>query len=96
MTALPSRAESFGMAVIESWACGTPAVVLRDSGGPAEIVHEGVGVVSEETAEAFAEALARALDLAAEPDVAERCRAEATRYDWRTAVVPAMERVYAG
>ncbi|HMC71981.1 MAG TPA: glycosyltransferase family 4 protein, partial [Mycobacteriales bacterium] len=64
VTALPSRAESFGMAVIESWACGTPAVVLRDSGGPAEIVHEGVGVVSEETAEAFAEALARALDLA--------------------------------
>lgn len=95
-TVLPSRAESFGMAVIESWACGTPVVVLRDSGGPAEIVHDGVGVLSDATPEALADALARGIDLATDSGTAERCRAEATRYDWRTAVVPAMERVYAG
>ncbi len=33
--------EAFGMVVIESLACGTP-VICRDSGGPAEIIKNGV------------------------------------------------------
>ncbi len=36
-----SERESFGQTILESLACGTP-VIARDSGGPADIVIEGV------------------------------------------------------
>lgn len=62
---LPSRHESFGIAVIEALACGKPCVVTR-CGGPEEIVSGEVGrVVEKENPEALAEALidvARNLD----------------------------------
>lgn len=37
----PSPLESFGFAVVESMACGTPVIALRGSGGPEEIIRHG-------------------------------------------------------
>ena len=38
----PSTTETYGQAVLESMACGTPAIV-SDQGGPAELVREANG-----------------------------------------------------
>lgn len=39
---LPSAHESFGMVMVEAMACGTPVAALQGSGGPDEIVENGV------------------------------------------------------
>jgi glycosyltransferase involved in cell wall biosynthesis len=41
--ALPSEDEAFGVAYVESLACGVPAVGLETEGGPAEIAHRSIG-----------------------------------------------------
>jgi glycosyltransferase involved in cell wall biosynthesis len=87
VTALPSTAESFGMALTESLACGTPGVARRDGGGPAEILTEETGVLYDDDLTA---ALAEAID----GRDAEACRARALDFDWGTRVVPALERLY--
>jgi glycosyltransferase involved in cell wall biosynthesis len=91
VTALPSTAEAFGMALTESLACGTPGVARVDGGGPAEILRPGTGELCEGTPEALAEALQKAM---ATSDPAA-CRARAEEFDWRTRVVPMLEQVYA-
>lgn len=93
VTVLPSTAESFGMAVVESLASGTPAVVLRDSGGPAEIVTPGTGVVADPRQ--LVEALAEALELSQQPRTVAACRERARAFDWDAAVVPALLELYA-
>lgn len=51
---LPSAHESFGMVIVEAMACGTPVVALAGSGGPDEIIEDGVtGILA--TKETFAE-----------------------------------------
>lgn len=96
-TVLPSRAESFGMTVVESMASGTPAVVLREGGGPPEIVDsEAVGRHADDDADDLARALGEALELAQRAGTADACRARARQFDWDDAVVPAMQRVYEG
>ena len=95
VTALPSHAESFGMVVVESFACGTPAVVLADSGGPATIVTPRTGRAVEATPEGLADGLRDGLRLARADGTVEACRARAADFDWDTAVVPALEEVYA-
>ena len=37
----PALWDGFGYAVVEAMACGTPPIVLANSGGPAEIVEDG-------------------------------------------------------
>jgi phosphatidylinositol alpha-mannosyltransferase len=97
VTVLPSHAESFGMTVVESLASGTPAVVLAEGGGPAEIIDDvQVGRRAEATAAGLAAACAEALELAVRPGTAAACRERAAAYDWDLAVVPELERVYAG
>jgi glycosyltransferase involved in cell wall biosynthesis len=93
VTVLPARAEAFGLALVESLACGTPVVALNQ-GGPLDIVQPGIGVLCDETAEDLARACEEALDLAAQHDIVERCRDAAMAWDWRTAIVPEMERIY--
>ena len=96
VTVLPSRAESFGMALVESLASGTPVVALRDGGGPAEIVNSAsIGRLADGTAEDLARACAEALELARLASTVDACRARAADYDWDSVVVPALERVYA-
>lgn len=44
----PSPLESFGFVVIESMACGTPVVALKGSGGPEDIISNGIdGILTE-------------------------------------------------
>jgi phosphatidylinositol alpha-mannosyltransferase len=94
VTVLPSTAESFGMTVVESLASGTPAVVLKSGGGPAEIVTPGTGVLADP--EHLTEALGEALELSRRPGTVAACRDRARAFDWDTAVVPALLAVYAG
>lgn len=92
-TVLPSTGEAFGIVVVESLASGTPVVTLDDA-GPAELVSPGVGATARAAPESLAEACARALDLSQEPGIAERCRAAAEPHDWRTGVIPKLEKIY--
>ena len=73
---LPSRAESFGMVLVEALACGTPVVATR-CGGPEEIVNDQVGVlVPPEDPEALARGIEHVLEHGADYDPA-RLRAHA-------------------
>lgn len=39
---LPSAHESFGMVMVEAMSCGTPVAALKGSGGPDEIIQNGI------------------------------------------------------
>lgn len=66
----PAKAEDFGFVTVEAFAARKAVVTCTDSGGPAELVRDGVhGFVTEPTAEALAVALARLGD-----DEAMACR----------------------
>jgi phosphatidylinositol alpha-mannosyltransferase len=96
-TVLPSTHDSFGMALIESQACGTPLVVSTH-GAPQELVEPGrTGELCEAgDARSFAAAACRALALARQPDTVAHCRAAARRFDWDAAVAPLCEGLYQG
>lgn len=96
VTVLPSVNEAFGMALVESLACGTPIVALADGGGPLDFIEPGVGVTSEPSAAGLAEACEHAMELARRPETIEACRAVAARYDWDRAIVPRLEAIYRG
>ena len=96
VTSLPSRGDSFGMVLLESLACGTPIVVTSD-GAPPELVTDGTGVVvSPDDPEALAVGLLEAIELAADPATAPRCRATAAPFAWETGIAPQLEVIYAG
>ncbi|HEY3381471.1 MAG TPA: glycosyltransferase family 4 protein [Vicinamibacterales bacterium] len=66
----PAKAEDFGFVTVEAFAARKPVVTCTDSGGPAELVHDGVeGFVTAPAPEALASALAR---LAADETLAAR------------------------
>ena len=83
LTVLPSvnRQEAFGIALVESMACGTPVVASRLP-GVEEVAAEGGLLAEPGDAASLADAVARALEPGALPrgePLAERIRA---RYDW--------------
>jgi glycosyltransferase involved in cell wall biosynthesis len=56
----PPVQEDYGFVTVEAFASGKPVVTCRDSGGPAELVHDGVhGFVCDPTPQALAAALRR-------------------------------------
>ena len=97
VTCLPSMHDSFGMALVESLACGTP-LVTTTHGAPPELVRTGVTgeVCRPEDPASLAEACLRALRLSRDPATVEACRSSAERYDWDLALAPLCERLYAG
>lgn len=93
-TVLPSIDEAFGLALVESLACGTPIVGCDHAGIP-ELIRPNVGALAQpHDPHALAEACLVALALATETDIVERCREVARVHDWDAAVAPAIERVY--
>ena len=75
-----SERESFGQTLLESLACGTP-VIARDSGGPADIVIDGVNgsLVAHDTPQEMATALWQHFTGATDYQP-EACRASALRF----------------
>ncbi|WP_297116989.1 glycosyltransferase [uncultured Porphyromonas sp.] len=75
-----SESESFGQTLLESLACGTP-VIARDSGGPADIVIDGVNgaLVAHDAPQAMAAALWKHFTGATDYQP-EACRASALRF----------------
>src|SRR5260370_15357417 len=68
---LPSRAESFGMGLVDALACGTPVVATR-CGGPEAIVSAEVGIlVPPEDPQALAAGIAQVLDRRTDYDPAK-------------------------
>ncbi|MFZ3043908.1 MAG: glycosyltransferase family 1 protein [Minisyncoccia bacterium] len=69
----PSRTETFGLVVLEAFACGIPTAA-HDVMGPKDIITEGKdGYLSEDLAEAALKCLALS---------PEDCRATAEQYSW--------------
>jgi phosphatidyl-myo-inositol alpha-mannosyltransferase len=97
VTCLPSTFDSFGMALLESLACGTPIVATTHS-APKELVVPGITgeLCGPEDPEDLAEALLRALHLAESSGIAARCRAWAERYGWDRGLAPLCEALYRG
>jgi glycosyltransferase involved in cell wall biosynthesis len=84
----PPLEEDYGFVTAEAFASAKAVVTCRDSGGPAELVEDGVnGLVSEPTPEALARSLRRAVE---EPGLAEamgqRALQSAARLKWADAV----------
>ncbi|WP_369198637.1 glycosyltransferase [Streptomyces djakartensis] len=79
----PGPAETFGLAALESMACGTPVVASASSALP-ELVG-AAGAVAADHGVAFADAADRLLDRP-EADRREAARARAECFGWDTAV----------
>ena len=95
VTCLPSTHDSFGMALLESLACGTPLVTTTHS-APQELVTEGVTgeLCAAHDPAALAAACLRALELARRPGTVDACRAAAGPFDWDAGLAPLCERLY--
>lgn len=96
VTCLPSTHDSFGMALLESLACGTPIVASTHS-APRELVDEGITgeLCPPGDPPALAAACLRALELTHRPGTVAACRASAEPYDWTQGIAPRCERLYA-
>ncbi|QBS43995.1 glycosyltransferase [Nocardia sp. CS682] len=89
----PSPAETFGLAVLESLACGTP-VVVPDAGAARELVDApGSGVVSDGTPPGLAAGVRQLLTVPA-PQRRHAARLAAERFPW-SATVSSMLALYA-
>ena len=80
VSALPSLAEAFGLVVVESLACGTPAVGSGDAGIAEILDRPEVGRLFEGGEDELARALLEALELAEDDGTRERCRARAADF----------------
>ncbi|GAB2973807.1 glycosyltransferase family 4 protein [Actinotalea caeni] len=82
--AVPSRAEAFGIVVLEGWRAGVP-VVATTRGGPADLVRDGEDgwLADPEDTEAFAAALrAAVLDRDAAARIGRAGRARVQEFTW--------------
>jgi glycosyltransferase involved in cell wall biosynthesis len=97
ITCLPSTHDSFGMALLESLACGTPIVATTHS-APKELVTPGLtGELCEpDDPRGLAEACLQAFALTRRTSTASACRESATPYDWDAGLAPLCEALYAG
>lgn len=77
-------AETFGLAVLEALACGTP-VVTSNRGGAHELVDETSGEYGPPTAEGIADATQRLIERLG-PDLRAAARARAEQYTWQASI----------
>jgi glycosyltransferase involved in cell wall biosynthesis len=84
----PPFEEDFGFVTAEAFASARAVVTCRDSGGPAELVEEGVnGLICEPTPEALGVALRRVMDdRALAETMGARARDTAAKMSWSDAV----------
>jgi glycosyltransferase involved in cell wall biosynthesis len=82
------RAEDFGLVTVEAFASGKAVITCRDSGGPAELVDDGVnGFVVEPTPEAVAGAIGQVMgDRALAERLGAAALATSARRSWDAAV----------
>ena len=83
LTLAPCRAETFGLAVLESLACGTP-VVTSDSGAGFEVCGRHAGIAAPSDAAAMADAVAVLLTRDRQA-LRLRSRARAEQFPWTRA-----------
>ena len=81
---LPSRFDSFGMAVAEAMACGLPAIVTENVGAKEMVVPNESGlIIPANDASALARAMTWFIDHRDSlPAMSAAARAAAERYDW--------------
>jgi glycosyltransferase involved in cell wall biosynthesis len=95
VTVLPAKEEAFGMVLIESMACGTPAVGCTGSGMTEIVTDPASGRLSRfGDPDDLALALDDAIGLAADPATAAACRRAATRFSWTDRIGPIHEDLY--
>jgi glycosyltransferase involved in cell wall biosynthesis len=75
----PSKYEGFGLPPLESMACGTPAIVCRNSSIP-EVVGDAALYVDENDPAGMTDAIVRLHDPGLRADLVERGLARATRF----------------
>ncbi len=90
----PSTREGFGMAALEANACGLPVVTVNHRmNAVCDLVTAETGIACEPSEVALAEAMIRALQ---ECDgMREKCREQASRYDWDE-ICNQVESIYTG
>ena len=90
--ASPSIREGFGMAAAEALACGLPVVTCNaPENAVKDLIDDKTGIISNGTAEAFADSILEALrrrDL-----MTWDCKNSARRYDWEK-IVQEIEEYY--
>jgi len=95
VTVLPARDEAFGLALVESLACGTPVVCTDDGGMPEIVDSPAVGRVAPlDDPVALGRALLETIALAADPATPAHCATHARRWGWREVVGPAHVALY--
>jgi glycosyltransferase involved in cell wall biosynthesis len=83
VTALAAYNEAFGLVLVESLACGTPVVAMRDGGVPEIVDRPEIGRLFDGDEQDLAHALLEGLELGGDPGVRDACRARAEHFDSR-------------
>jgi glycosyltransferase involved in cell wall biosynthesis len=87
---LPSFDEGFGLPVLEAMACGVP-VVISNRGALPELTGDAAAPVDPDDVEGLARAMERALEPQVAQELAARGRQRAARHSWDAAAAAARE-----